>query len=109
VFPTGYFSPRPLNITLGVRQGYGVHFEALGPDFVTDFFRNLFVGEIFYTLTLCLAKYSILTFCWRLFGSTISIRLPIYILGAIITSWGIAVVSSSSAVFVSVEFTDPAE
>lgn len=81
-----------LTIILGLYQGYGVHYELLGPSFVTHFFKNLFVGEILYTLTLCFAKFSILAFCWRLFGSTVSIRLPIYILGSLVTLWSIAVV-----------------
>lgn len=70
------------------------HFELLGPKSITNFFKDLYVSEIFYTLTLLFAKYSILAFCWRLFGSTASIRLPIYFVGGITTLHGIAIVSS---------------
>ena len=64
-------------------------------DFVTPFFKNLFVGEILYCLTITFAKFSILCFCWRIFGSTKSIRLPIYILSGIVSMWTLAVVSLS--------------
>lgn len=76
---------------IGLRQGYGQHYEILGEEYATNFFKNLFVGEILYALVICLVKFSILAFYWRLFAATI--RVPCYILGFIVTSWGVAVVS----------------
>ena len=84
-------SIRPTKRVPGIVQGYGLHFQVLGATFVTDFFRNLFTGEILYATVLCLVKFSILAFYWRLFNT--SIRLPIYILGAVTAAWWIAIVS----------------
>ena len=78
-------------LSIGIVQGFGKHFQVLGPDFFTVFFKHLFIGEILYTLVLCLVKYSILAFYWRLFGS--SIRIPMYVFGSIVSAWGVAVVS----------------
>jgi hypothetical protein len=58
---------------------------------VRNFFLNLFVIEILYTLSICLTKFSILLFYWRIFGST-TIRIPIYTTAALVTGWGIGVV-----------------
>ena len=75
----------------GVHRGVGRHIEVYGPEGVEHFYLSLFVCEILYTLTLCLTKYSILLFFLRLFTKT-NIRIPIYILGSIVTGWAIAVV-----------------
>lgn len=73
-----------------VRQGYGLHLWVLGPEFVADFFKNLYTGEILYTLVLCFAKFSILAFYRRIFAR--EIRTPVYILAGFVTAWGIAVI-----------------
>lgn len=77
---------------IGTSQGYGRHYEVLTPAYLPNFFKNLFTGEILYTLILCCVKYSILAFYFRLFAR--SIRIPIYVLAGLVTAWGIAVVSS---------------
>ncbi|EEQ28754.1 conserved hypothetical protein [Microsporum canis CBS 113480] len=59
-----------------------------------DFFLNLFVIEILYTLSVCFTKYSILLFYWRIFNAT-SIRIPIYIITSIVTGWGIGVIGTT--------------
>ncbi|KAL6721256.1 hypothetical protein ACLMJK_000358 [Lecanora helva] len=74
----------------GIAQGYGQHYYVLGPDFVTNFFKNLFTGEILYALVICMAKFSILAFYWRLFSA--SVRIPCFILGTITVCWTIAVI-----------------
>ncbi|KAI4224930.1 MAG: hypothetical protein L6R36_004289 [Xanthoria steineri] len=71
---------------------YGKHYQTLHFDFVTPFFKNLFVGEILYCLTITFAKFSILCFCWRIFSSSKSIRPPIYILSGIVSMWTLAVI-----------------
>ncbi|KAF2233444.1 hypothetical protein EV356DRAFT_201211 [Viridothelium virens] len=73
-----------------VHQGYGLHLWVLTPEFVPNFFKNLFTGEILYTLVLVFAKYSILAFYRRIFSNTI--RLPVYILAGVVTCWGLAVI-----------------
>lgn len=70
----------------------GTHIARYGPEGVKHFFIGLFVCEIFYTLTLCFTKFSILFFYWRIFGKT-NIQIPAAVLGSIVTGWGIAVVS----------------
>ena len=55
-------------------------------------------------MALCLTKFSILLFYHRLFGRT-SIRIPLMILGFVVTGWGIAVVSTSN-MRVQLSFTD---
>ena len=80
---------------LGIHQGLGLHYEMLDPDiFLTHFFKCLFVGEILYLTVICLVKYSILAFYWRLFGK--SIRVPVQILAGVTTLWGLAVVRDPS-------------
>lgn len=80
---------------LGIQQGYGLHYEVLDPNiFLTHFFKNLFAGEILYLSVLCLVKYSILAFYWRIFAR--SIRLPVQILAGVTTLWGLAVVRDHS-------------
>lgn len=81
-----------INTIIDTKKGLGLHFEILGPDFVTNFFKLLFSAEIFYTLIICFAKFSILGFYWRIFGVDNTIKLPIYILGGVITGWGISVI-----------------
>ncbi|KAL9614954.1 MAG: hypothetical protein Q9167_000596 [Letrouitia subvulpina] len=73
-----------------IKQGYGLHLWVLGQTYALNFFKNLFAGEILYTLVICLVKYSILAFYSRLF--TKAIRIPVFILGSIVTAWGIAVI-----------------
>lgn len=74
----------------GIQQGYGLHLWVLTPEFVPNFFKDLFAGEILYTLVLVFAKFSILAFYKRIFASTI--RIPVYILTGFVTCWGVAVV-----------------
>lgn len=68
-----------VTIRLGVHRGVGRHIEFYGFDGGKHFYLSLFVCEILYTLTLGLAKFSILLFFLRNIGK-ISIRVPILIL-----------------------------
>lgn len=49
------------------------------------------MAEIIYTFIITIVKYSILALYWRVFGRD-AIRWPVWILTAIVTAWGIAVV-----------------
>lgn len=55
--------------------------------------KGLFISEVSYTIVICSVKFSLLAFYWRIFKQS-KIRVPIYVLGAIVSCWGIAVVSS---------------
>lgn len=74
-----------------VQRGVGTHIYKWGITGVSHFYINLFVCEILYTLALCVNKYSMLLFFWRIFKST-TISIPIYVLAGIITAWGLGVV-----------------
>ena len=63
-----------------------------GSNLFSGFTKTPFVGEILYTLTLCFAKYSILAFYRRIFATTI--KIPVYVLGALVTAWGTGVVGA---------------
>lgn len=87
VFATGQL----IATIIWCHQGYGKHLEVLDPNtFLADFFKNLFAGEILYTLLIVTVKFSILAFYWRLFGR--SVKIPVWILGGITAAWGIAVI-----------------
>jgi hypothetical protein len=80
-----------VDMIVWVYRGVGTHIYPLGMTGFSNFFINLFVCEIFYTLSICLTKYSILMFYWRIFGTT-NIRIPIYVIFFLVTGWGLGVV-----------------
>lgn len=85
----------PITVThsiLGIPNGFGKHMAAFGPRAEYNFFLGFFMAEVIYTVIIVFVKYSILALYWRVFRST-SIKWPVAILAAIVTSWGIAVVS----------------
>ena len=81
-----------LTCLLGISIGYGKHREANGPNGDYNFFLAFFMAEIIYTSIIVFVKYSILALYWRIFGK-VAMRWPVWILTAVVTSWGIAVVS----------------
>ena len=74
----------------GIHQGLGQHLWVLGPSYASDFYKNIFVGELCYSTTLCLVKLSIVAFYRTLFER--AIRIPVCILAGVIMAWFIAVV-----------------
>ncbi|EAW21037.1 putative integral membrane protein [Aspergillus fischeri NRRL 181] len=80
-----------VDMVIWVYRGVGTHIYPLGMTGFSNFFINLFVCEIFYTLSICLTKYSILMFYWRIFGTT-NIRIPIYVIFFLVTGWGLGVI-----------------
>lgn len=80
-----------IDMIIWVQRGVGTHIYLHGLPGIAHFFLNLFVCEILYTLSICFTKYSILMFYWRIFGTT-NIRIPIYVIGAVVTAWGLGVV-----------------
>lgn len=76
----------------GIHNGFGRHIELYGLEGVRHSYLGLFVYEILYPITLYLTKFSILLFYLRLFGKNTNIRLPVMILGSIISAWILAVV-----------------
>ena len=78
---------------LVVGHGLGRHVWCGPPDAALAWSKGLFISEISYTCIICSVKFSLLAFYWRLFKQS-TIRVPIYILAAIVSAWGIAVVKS---------------
>ena len=74
-----------------------MHLWVLGPDYLENSFKALWTGELLYTFILCLAKYSILAFYWRIFAS--AIKIPVCIVAGFVTAWGISVVGVLSLPF----------
>ncbi|KAF7912264.1 uncharacterized protein EAF01_001285 [Botrytis porri] len=79
-----------INFCWWIPHGFGKHMEAFGPKAEYNFFLGFFMAEVIYTVIIVFVKYSILALYWRVFRST-SIKWPVAILAAIVTSWGIAV------------------
>ena len=78
-----------------MHQGFGLHYKgARCRQLHNPFFKNLFVCQILYLTVICLVKYSILAFSWRLIRK--SIRVPVQILANVTTLWGLAVVRDPS-------------
>lgn len=75
-----------------VDHGLGKHIWVSPEDAAVVWAKGLFISEISYTGIICSIKFSLLTFYWRIFKQS-RIRIPIYILGAIVGCWGVAVVS----------------
>ncbi|KAL6718754.1 hypothetical protein ACLMJK_002988 [Lecanora helva] len=83
-----------IDMIMWVYRGVGKHIESTGPEGIRHFFLSLFVCEIFYTLTLCFTKCSILLFYLRIFGRT-NIRISLVILALIIAGWTIVVIAAT--------------
>lgn len=79
-----------------IPHGIGHHIWVAPPDAVYSWAKGLFAYEVTYTVNLVAAKYSVLCFYWKIFKFS-RIRVPIYILAALVTAWGIAVVSMSES------------
>lgn len=70
----------------------------VGPDVIPRFFKSVLGMELLYAMTITSCKWSIIALLWRIFGKT-KMRVYLMVLLLIVTSWGIAVVSSSSVSF----------
>ncbi|KAI0426553.1 hypothetical protein F5Y09DRAFT_59965 [Xylaria sp. FL1042] len=79
-----------------IPHGLGRHIWVAPADATKAWALGLFIAEITYTLTMTLVKYSTLIFYWRIFSTKRSIRLPILILAAVTTLWGIAIILVTS-------------
>ena len=87
---------RSLILSLSVvNHGLGRHIWVGPPDAAVAWAKGLFISEVSYTCIICSVKFSLLAFYWRLFKQS-KIRIPIYVLGTVVTCWGIAVVSLRS-------------
>ena len=80
-----------IDIMLLLHDGLGQHLKSLVQ--YSSFMKVYIFGDVMYTCTLALTKYSILCFYWRIFGHVKKIRWPIYILIGLTTAWLIEVVS----------------
>ena len=75
-----------------IDHGLGRHIWVGPPDAAVAWAKGLFISEVSYTCLICSVKFSLLAFYWRIFKQS-RIRIPIYILAAVVSAWGIAVVS----------------
>ena len=75
-----------------VHHGMGKHIWVAPKDAGVVWAKGLFVSELSYTVIICSIKFSLLSFYWRIFKQS-RIRIPIYVLGIVVSCWGIAVVS----------------
>jgi hypothetical protein len=66
-------------------------YEITNPLQAIAFLRNIYIGQILYTLSITTIKLSVLAFYWRLFE--IKSRKFIYVVTAASIAWCIAIVS----------------
>ena len=78
-----------------IDHGLGRHIWTGPPDAAVAWAKGLFVSEVSYTCIICSVKFSLLAFYWRIFKQS-KIRIPIYVLAAVVSAWGVAVVSPGS-------------
>lgn len=75
-----------------MRDSLGLHiYEIENPLQIIAFLKNIYVGNILYTLCITSVKLSVLAFYWRLFE--IKARITIYIVTAAAIAWCTAIVS----------------
>lgn len=85
-----------LELTIKVtKEGVGKHIEvvaASNPHGLAVMLQALTPGEMFYTLSICFSKFSILAIYWRIFGINPVIKKVIIVVGCIVSGWTISVV-----------------
>ncbi|RYN42020.1 hypothetical protein AA0112_g1920 [Alternaria arborescens] len=75
---------------IGMRESLGLHmYEITNPLQAIAFLRNIYIGQILYTLSITTIKLSVLAFYWRLFE--IKSRKFIYVVTAASIAWCIAI------------------
>ncbi|KAL8727983.1 MAG: hypothetical protein Q9181_005500 [Wetmoreana brouardii] len=79
-----------VSLTYMVDHGLGRHIWVAPMDAAVVWAKGLFISEVSYTIIICSIKFSLLAFYWRIFKQS-KIRIPIYVLGAIVSCWGIAI------------------
>lgn len=83
-------------MTWMIQYGFGKHIFVLPlveiPKAVEVFLKSLFIAEVCYTGTIVFAKFSILSFYWRLFQMNPFVRWSVIVISGIVTMWGTAVV-----------------
>lgn len=81
------------------RQGLGESIESISPDDISMTEKTIFISDICWEVAIWVARYSILAFYWRLFSTNRRlVRVVIWVLTALMTCWGIAVVCSRPTV-----------
>ena len=76
-------------------HGLGRHIWVAPPDAALVWAKGLFISEVCYTVIICSNRFSVLAFYWRIFKPS-KIRIPIYLLVASVSAWGIAVVGMTT-------------
>jgi hypothetical protein len=75
---------------IGMRESLGLHITEIQDPFqIIAFLKNIYVGNILYTLSITAIKLSVLAFYWRLFE--IKARIAIYVVTAAAITWCISI------------------
>ncbi|KAL8375645.1 hypothetical protein RB595_006973 [Gaeumannomyces hyphopodioides] len=80
-----------ISIGFMVPNGTGLHIWAAPAIAAKRWAQGLLVSELAYTITMVTVKWSTLYFYWRLFNAQTTIRIPIFVLAAVVGAWGIAI------------------
>ncbi|KAI9691900.1 MAG: hypothetical protein M1822_007973 [Bathelium mastoideum] len=77
-----------------VNNGLGKHIYVAPdpPNAAVRWAQGLFITEISYTLTMVAVKFSILALYWRIFWGNRSLRIAIWVIGSVVSVWGIVFV-----------------
>ena len=89
-----------------IDHGFGRHIWSGPPDAAAAWAKSRFIAEVSYTCIICSVKFSLLAFYWRMFKQS-KICVLIYVLVAVVSAWGIAVVSPESLRHVCTLHFDP--
>ena len=82
------------------KQGLGQDIEFLTPYTILSLSKTIVISEICWGVVIWIVEYSILALYWRLFSTHQRlIRVIIWVLTALVTCWGIAVVRSRPTLF----------
>jgi predicted neutral ceramidase superfamily lipid hydrolase len=79
-----------------LRFGVGNHVEVVepvNPNGIIGILKLTVPGELLYTLSICFAKLSVLSFYWRIFGVT-QMRKVLIVLIVVVICWAVSVVST---------------
>lgn len=91
-----------------VDAGVGKHIEVVAatrPHKLIIMLQALTPGEMFYTLSICFSKLSILAMYWRIFSVSKVMRKVMIVVGCIVVGWTISVVCTKAMTLTSVLLT----
>ncbi|KAL4888788.1 hypothetical protein BDV59DRAFT_210917 [Aspergillus ambiguus] len=93
-----------LVITTVTHGGVGLHMAEVDPEDLIYTMKMIIVLQSLYGIGLALVKTSLMVLYYRLFGTKKSLRIAIYLTGAIVWAWGISIVLESFLICQPVEY-----